>query len=80
MNRATRITASTFSVIAGLIGIVYGIFKILQGNAPISSFVIDAIGPDNPLWHGGPAPAVTIISSYLVTGIVAFLANPLVII
>lgn len=75
MNRATRILVSTFGVIVGLIGIVYGIFEILQGNTPISSFVIDAVGVGNPLWHGGPAPAVTIISSYLVTGIVAVLAS-----
>lgn len=75
MNRATRILCSTFGVITGLIGIVYGIFEILQGNAPISTFVIDAVGGGNPLWRGGPAPAVTIISSMLVTGIVAVLAS-----
>jgi hypothetical protein len=75
MNRATRILCSTFGAIAGLIGMVYGIFEILQGNAPIGRMLIDAVGAGNPLWHGGPAPAVTIISTMLVTGIVAVLAS-----
>ncbi|MHB1356811.1 MAG: hypothetical protein ACYCZF_12655 [Anaerolineae bacterium] len=80
MNRATRILASTFGAIAGLVGIVYGIFEILQGNAPIYTFVIDAVGADSPFWRGGPVPAVTIISSMLVTGVVAVLASALTVV
>jgi hypothetical protein len=80
MNKATRTLCSTFGVIVGLIGIVYGVFEILQGNAPSGSFIIDAVGNSKPLWPGGALTAVTVISSMLVTGIVAIFASLLVIV
>lgn len=79
MNRATRTLSSTFGVIAGLIGIVYGYFEILQGNVATNDINIDAIGAANPLWHGGPAPAITLVSNFRITGIVAMIASLLVI-
>ena len=74
MNRATRVTASLFGVFAGFGGPEHGYFEIIQGNVKPDTLVIAAIGPPcepEKVWNLCE-PAMTVIPSYLVTGILAF--------
>ena len=70
-NPATRVVASTLGIFVGLAGIDHGIFEILQGNLATDSVMIAAIGPAQRFWQYGDEPALTIIPSFLVTGILA---------
>ncbi len=77
---ATRIIVSTVGILCGISGIEHGFFETLQGNVAPTSLLIKAIGPANRFWPGGTETAMTVIPSYLVTGILAMLAGVLVII
>jgi hypothetical protein len=70
-NRATRLVASTLGALVGLAGIDHGVFEILQGNVPPSSLLIAAIGPDERFWVYGEETALTIIPSFMISGILA---------
>ena len=72
-NRATRVTASTFGTLVGLAGIDHGIFEMLQGHIPPSSIMIAAIGPEQRFWLYGEETALTIIPSFLVSGILSII-------
>ena len=75
MNRATRVVASLFGIFAGFGGPEHGYFEILQGNVKPDSLMIAAIGlPCEPekVWNLCE-PAMTVIPSYLATGILAFI-------
>jgi hypothetical protein len=80
MNKATRIVASTFGVLAGIPGIAYGIFETFHGNVATNGIVINAMDPSINLWHGGEVPALSIIPNYLVSGIMAIIFSLIVII
>lgn len=74
MNRATRVVASLFGVFAGFGGPEHGYFEIIQGNVKPDTLVIAAIGPPcepEKVWNLCE-PAMTVIPSFLVTGILAF--------
>jgi hypothetical protein len=75
---ATRVIASTFGVLVGLFGMEHGLFEMLQGNVKPSGLIIDAIGPAQEFWPGAMEPALTIIPSFLITGILAVIAGLLV--
>jgi len=77
---ATRVVATTFCVLVELAGIDHGIFEILQGNNPPGKILIEAIGPAPRFWEFGTEPAVTIIPSYMVSGILTTVIGILVII
>ena len=79
-NRATRIVASTFGVLVGLAGIDHGIFEILQGDVKPDGggLMIAAIGPAQRFWEHGTEPALTLIPSFLLTGILAVVLGLLV--
>lgn len=79
-TNATKIVASTFGVLVGLAGIDHGIFEILQGDAQPDGLMIAAIGPAQRLWEYGTEPALTIIPSFLATGILAVVIGILVIV
>lgn len=79
-NHATRVVASTLGVLVGLAGIDQGFFEILQGNAPPNGIMIEAIGPAQRFWEHGTETALTIIPSYLVSGILSILIGILVIV
>jgi hypothetical protein len=79
MKNATRAVVSTFGVLAGLPGIAYGYFETLHGNVATSGIMIDAIGQANKMWHGGQAPALTLIPNFFATGILAIIASLIVI-
>jgi hypothetical protein len=75
MRRATRISASVLGLTAGLAGIEHGIFEVLQGNARSEGLMISSIGPPcvPELSWNQCEPAMTVIPSFLVTGILAIL-------
>ena len=73
MRKATRISALVFGLTAGAAGIEHGIFEILQGNARPEDLMISSIGPPcvPELSWNQCEPAMTIIPSFLITGILA---------
>jgi hypothetical protein len=79
---ATRVVASTLGVMAGLLGLEHGYFETLQSNLTPSGIVISAIGAPcqvNEAWHGCE-PALTIVPSFFVTGILAIAVSLVVIV
>jgi hypothetical protein len=77
MRRATRITATVLGLTAGGAGIEHGFFELLQGNARPEGLMIASMGPPcvpELTWHACE-PAMTIIPSFLITGILALLLS-----
>jgi hypothetical protein len=73
MRRATRIVAATFGAFAGIGGLEHGYFEILQGNGRPNGVMIASMGPPcvpEEAWHACE-PAMTVLPSFLVTGILA---------
>ena len=73
MRKATRVVASLFGIFAGFGGPEHGYFEILQGNVRPDSLIIAAMGPPcdpEKVWNLCE-PAMTVIPSFLVTGILA---------
>jgi hypothetical protein len=77
MRRATRITATVLGLTAGGAGIEHGFFELLQGNARPEGLMIVSMGPPcvPELTWNACEPAMTIIPSFLITGIVALLLS-----
>ena len=73
MRQATRITATVLGLTAGVAGIEHGIFEILQGNTRPEGLMIASIGPPcvPELSWNACEPAMTVIPSFLITGILA---------
>ena len=73
MRRAARITASVLGLTAGGAGIEHGVFEILQGNARPEGLMIASMGPPcvPELSWNQCEPAMTVIPSFLITGILA---------
>ncbi len=75
MKNATRITVSTFGIIAGIAGIEHAIGEILQGNIVPNGIVIDS-WPNSELYKIlSGEPAMTIIPNMLLTGILALIMS-----
>ncbi len=77
MRKATRVVASLFGVAAGIAGLEHGYFEMRQGNVRPDSLMIASMGPPcepERVWHGCE-PAMTVIPSFLVTGILAILVG-----
>jgi hypothetical protein len=73
MRKATRIVASAFGAFAGFGGPEHGYFEILQGHVRPDTLVIASIGPPcdpEKVWNLCE-PAMTVVPSFLVTGILA---------
>jgi len=73
MRRATRTVASALGIFAGFGGPEHGVFEIMRGNVRPEGLLIASMGPPcNPeeVWHACE-PAMTIIPSFLITGILA---------
>jgi len=80
-NSATRVVASLFGVLAGLLGIEHAYFETLQGNVAPGSIMIIAMGPPcqaNTAWHGCES-AMTIIPNFFVTGVLAIIVSLIII-
>jgi len=77
MRSATRLVATWFGVAAGLAGIEHGYFEVLQGNVRPDSLMIASMGPPcdpERIWNACE-PAMTVIPSFLITGILAIIAG-----
>lgn len=75
MRKATRILAAALGVFAGIGGPEHGYFEIKQGNVRPEGLMIASMGPPcdpETIWNACE-PAMTVIPSFLVTGIVAAL-------
>ena len=70
---ATRIVAPTMGVLVGLAGLDHGFFEIQQGNVRPNGLLIHAIGPAQQFWEHGTETALTILPSYLASGILSLL-------
>jgi hypothetical protein len=82
VKSARRLAASALGVYAGLLGAQHGAFEILQGPGRPDDLIIRAIGaPCQPqtVWHAC-LPAMTVIPSFRVTGILALTVGLLTII
>jgi hypothetical protein len=82
MRNATRMTASVLGLTAGGAGVEHGIFEILQGNTRPEGLLIPSIGPPcmPELSWNQCEPAMTIIPSFLITGILAVIFGVVVMI
>jgi hypothetical protein len=75
VKRASRITSAVLGLFAGGASIEHGIYEILQGNVQPAGLFISSMGPPcqpETVWHACE-PAITIIPSFLVSGILAVL-------
>ncbi len=73
MRKATRVVASLFGLFAGFGGPEHGYFEILQGNVRPEGLMIASMGPPcdpEKVWNLCE-PAMTVVPSFLITGIVA---------
>lgn len=73
MRRATRTAAAALGIFAGFGGPEHGVFEIMRGNVRPEGLMIASMGPPcNPeeVWHMCE-PAMTVVPSYLITGILA---------
>ncbi len=77
---ATRTVASAYGILVGLAGIEHGIFEMLQGNVATDGIFIDAIGDAQRFWPGAAETAVTVVPSFLLTGILAVIFGILVVV
>jgi len=77
-NRATRATVAVLGILIGLAGIDHGLFEVLQGNVRPDSVMIEAIGPAQRFWQYGTETALTLIPSFLVSGILSIVIGMLV--
>ncbi len=79
MRRATKTFASVTGIVAGLAGMEHGIFEILQRNGKPSSFMFASMGaPCDPAiaWNACE-PAMSIISNFIVMGIITMVLGML---
>jgi hypothetical protein len=73
VRKATRVVAALFGIFAGFGGPEHGYFEILQGHVRPDSLIIAAMGPPcdpEKVWNLCE-PAMTVIPSFLITGILA---------
>ena len=73
MNRSVKTAAMVFGIFAGGASIEHGVFEILQGPARPESIMIASMGPpcDPALVWNACEPAITVIPSFLVSGILS---------
>lgn len=78
LNTTVRITTSIFGVLLAIAGFEHGFFETLQGNTATSGLIIQAIGKDMQWWKYGSEEAFTIISNFLVTGLLVMLTSAVI--
>jgi hypothetical protein len=77
MRKATRLVAAALGVFAGFGGPEHGIFEMLQGHVKPEGLMIASMGPPcdpEKVWNLCK-PAMTVVPSFLFTGILATLAG-----
>ena len=75
MTSATRGVASTLGILVGLAGIEHGYLEVLQGHVRPEGMMIDAIGPSQRLWEFATETALTVVPSFLLTGVLAMIVG-----
>jgi hypothetical protein len=82
MRKATRVTASVLGLTAGVAGVEHGVFEILQGNIRPAGLMMPSIGPPcvPELSWSQCEPAMTVIPSFLITGILAVILGATVVV
>ncbi len=82
-NSKTRVVASILGFLAGLLGLIHGVFEILQVNVAPSGVFIRAMGPPfcqaNSVWPFC-FPAMTIIPNFFATGVLAIIVSFIVLV
>ena len=80
-NAATRAVVSTLGVLIGIGSINHGLLESLQGNRPTPDHIVNALGPGYrwTVWTQGGEPAFTLVSNFLLTGLLATLLGLLLI-
>jgi len=73
--RAVKATAAVFGVYAGILGMEHGYFETLQGNVAPKGLRIMAASPFELPFPFGHEPAMTVIPSFLLTGIAAIVVG-----
>ncbi len=81
-RKATQITATVLGLTAGGAGIEHGIFEILQGDTRPQGLMIASMGPPcvPELSWNQCEPAMTILPSFLITGILAIILGVVVLV
>ena len=77
---ATRIVASSFGVLAGLTGLIAGLFEVRQGNVVPNGYWISYIGPEYGMWQDSTYKAFTIMPNLYTTGILTLVTSILVLV
>jgi hypothetical protein len=77
MRRATKAVATWFGVAAGLAGLEHGYFEIMQGTTRPGGLFFPSMGPpcDPETAWNACEPALSILPSFLVTGLLALLVS-----
>lgn len=75
MRKATKTVAMWLGIAAGLAGLEHGYFEILQGNTRPPSLAFPSMGPpcDPAVAWNACEPAMSILPSFLLTGVLALL-------
>jgi hypothetical protein len=82
MRKATRIVAVSLGVAAGIAGLEHGYFEMLQSNTRPQGLMILSMGPPcvpEEVWNGCE-PAMTILHSFLITGILSGILGLLILV
>lgn len=74
-NRAIATVAAVMGVTFALGGITHGWFEVLQGDVPTGGIFINSIAPPHVQWAEGTDPAMTLIPSFLWTGLAAIVVS-----
>ena len=72
---ATRLVASSFGALAGLTGLIAGLFEIRQGNVAPEGLWISYIGPDYAMWQDFTYEAFTVMPTLLLAGLLTTLTS-----
>lgn len=75
MKSATKVMVATLGTLAGLAGVEHGVGEALQGNVAPAGLSIVAWPGVEPFQVLGGEPAMTVVPSLLVTGILAILVS-----
>ena len=80
-NRATHVIAATLGLLVGVGSLEHGLLECMQGPAPTPGLLVNALGRGYPwtTWKDGGEGALTILPTFLSSGIAASLLGVLMI-
>ncbi len=65
----TQIIVAIFGIVFAVAGITHGVFEILQAPAPKPGLFVDSIGPEQRFWPEGDDPGISILPTFLLSGV-----------